>query len=48
MECADPADRARFPEIQLFTIEEVFGGWREAQAKHFNDGAIFDQIYQEK
>lgn len=34
----------KFPEIKLFTIEE-FGGWAEAQAKHFNDGGIFSQIY---
>ncbi|MGG6313764.1 sulfate ABC transporter substrate-binding protein [Paenibacillus macerans] len=34
----------QFPEIKLFTIEE-FGGWGEAQAKHFNDGGIFSQIY---
>jgi sulfate/thiosulfate transport system substrate-binding protein len=35
---------AQFPRIELFTIEE-FGGWRAAQAKHFNDGGTFDQIY---
>ncbi len=35
----------RFPEIELFTIEN-FGGWQRAQEKHFNDGGIFDQIYQ--
>ena len=35
---------AQFPKIELFTIEE-FGGWRAAQAKHFNDGGTFDQIY---
>jgi sulfate transport system substrate-binding protein len=29
----------------LFTIDEVFGGWAKAQALHFNDGGIFDQIY---
>jgi len=38
----------RFPKIELFTIEEVTGGWREAQKKHFNDGGVFDQIYQHK
>ena len=37
---------ARFPKLILFTIDEVFGGWRKAQAAHFADGAIFDQIYQ--
>jgi sulfate/thiosulfate transport system substrate-binding protein len=35
-----------FPKIDLFTIDEVFGGWKEAQEKHFSDGGIFDQIYQ--
>ncbi len=37
---------AQFPKLNLFTIDEVFGGWREAQAVHFADGGIFDQIYQ--
>lgn len=36
---------ARFPQIQLFTIEEVAGGWPKAQRTHFNEGGIFDQIY---
>ena len=36
---------AQFPKIQLFTIGEVFGGWAKAQATHFADGGIFDQIY---
>ncbi|HWR54591.1 MAG TPA: sulfate ABC transporter substrate-binding protein [Bryobacteraceae bacterium] len=36
----------RFPRITLFTIDEVFGGWQKAQQKHFNDGGVFDQIYQ--
>ena len=36
-----------FPEINLFTIDEVFGGWQEAQEKHFSDGGIFDQIYEQ-
>ena len=35
---------AQFPKIDTFTINEVFGGWRQAQAKFFADGAIFDQI----
>lgn len=37
----------QFPEIKLFTIEEVFGGWNQAQKTHFADGGIFDQIYSE-
>ena len=42
---ADPADLARFPQLKLFTIDEKFGGWKEAQAYHFADGGVFDQIY---
>jgi sulfate/thiosulfate-binding protein len=34
----------RFPKVKLIAIEE-FGGWQKAQAKHFNDGGVFDQIY---
>ena len=44
-ESADPADLARFPKLKLFTIEEKFGGWAKAQATHFADGGVFDQIY---
>ena len=44
-EHADPEDLARFPDAELFTIDEVFGGWAEAQSTHFDDGGIFDQIY---
>lgn len=35
---------ARFQPIQLFTIDEVFGGWARAQQTHFADGGVFDQI----
>ena len=35
----------RFPAITLFTIDEVFGGWRTAQQTHFADGGVFDQIF---
>lgn len=35
----------QFPKIKLFTIDETFGGWEQAQAKHFSDGGIFSQIY---
>ena len=34
-----------FPKIDLFTIDNVFGGWTKAQATHFADGGVFDQIY---
>ncbi len=39
---------SQFPKINLFTIDEVFGGWSKAQKEHFDDGGIFDQIYEEK
>jgi sulfate transport system substrate-binding protein len=41
-----PADLARFPKLELFTIEQGFGGWGAAQKAHFEDGGVFDQIYQ--
>lgn len=33
-----------FPKVNLFTIDEAFGGWSKAQKDHFDDGAIYDQI----
>jgi sulfate transport system substrate-binding protein len=36
---------AQFPHLQLFTVDQVFGGWTKAQKAHFADGGIFDQIY---
>jgi len=36
---------ARFPKLELVTIDAVFGGWAKAQATHFADGGIFDQIF---
>jgi sulfate/thiosulfate-binding protein len=39
---------ATFRKIDLFTVDEVFGGWKQAQAVHFSDGGLFDQIYQVK
>jgi sulfate/thiosulfate transport system substrate-binding protein len=35
----------KFPKIELFTIDAVFGGWSKAQPAHFGDGGVFDQIY---
>jgi sulfate transport system substrate-binding protein len=45
---ADPADIARFPRVELVTIEGVFGSWAKAQATHFAEGGVFDQIQAEK
>lgn len=36
---------SQFAPIKLFTIDKVFGGWRNAQKVHFANGGIFDQIY---
>jgi len=38
--------KADFPRLPLATIDGDFGGWAKAQATHFADGGIFDQIYQ--
>ncbi len=44
-EHADSADINRFPELELFSVYDEFGGWQEAQRKHFADGGVFDSIY---
>ncbi len=36
---------ARFPEVKLVTVDQVFGGWRSAQKTFFADGGVFDRIY---
>ena len=36
----------RYQPLKLFTVEDVAGGWAQAQKTHFADGGIFDQIYQ--
>lgn len=38
----------KFVDVELVTIDDVFGGWQKAQKDHFNDGGIFDQIYLKK
>ncbi|QDU29594.1 Sulfate-binding protein precursor [Anatilimnocola aggregata] len=38
--------RKQFLNVELFTIDDVFGGWDKAQAEHFDDGGVFDLIYQ--
>jgi sulfate/thiosulfate transport system substrate-binding protein len=42
---ADPKDLARFPKLDLVTIDGDFGGWAKAQPQHFGDGGLFDQLY---
>ncbi|MFA6180240.1 MAG: sulfate ABC transporter substrate-binding protein [Candidatus Methylopumilus sp.] len=36
---------ADFKKLDLFTVDEIFGGWAKAQKTHFADGGVFDQIY---
>ncbi|MDY0166583.1 MAG: sulfate ABC transporter substrate-binding protein [Thermoguttaceae bacterium] len=45
-ETAQAKYRDQFPQLELFTINDVFGGWAAASALHFADGGTFDQIYQ--
>ncbi len=46
----DPANLAKYapslPNLPMFTIRDVAGSWREAQAKFFADGGVFDRAYQ--
>lgn len=37
----------KFPEVNFFTIDDLFGGWQTAQDTHFNDGGHFDAILEE-
>jgi sulfate transport system substrate-binding protein len=39
---------ANYKPVALFTVDDVFGGWKAAQKKHFDDGGEFDKIYQAK
>ncbi len=35
----------QFPKLNLFSIDQAFGGWAIASREHFADGALFEQIY---
>jgi len=37
---------ANFPKLPLFSIDKNFGGWANAQKVHFNNGGLFDQIFE--
>ena len=37
--------KTTFKDVKLFTVEEISGGWKKAQEKHFSDKGLFDQIY---
>jgi sulfate transport system substrate-binding protein len=42
-----PAELTKqFPKLKLYTIDDTFGGWTQAQKTHFADGGVFDSIYQ--
>ena len=36
---------AQFPPIEMFTVDDMFGGWARVQDVHFGEGGVFDQIY---
>ena len=36
---------SQFAQLELFSIDDVFGGWAEAQKQHFDEGGTFDEIY---
>ncbi|MDD5261572.1 MAG: sulfate ABC transporter substrate-binding protein [Methylacidiphilales bacterium] len=36
----------QFPQLKLVTVDGEFGGWQKAQSGYFNDGGVFDKIYQ--
>ena len=38
----------QFPKLNLFTVDQAFGGWTKVAKEHFADGASFDQIYSKK
>ena len=42
---AQAAAKAPLPPVKLFTLEDVFGSWQQANKAHFADGASFDQIF---
>ncbi|WP_246728896.1 sulfate ABC transporter substrate-binding protein [Methylosinus sp. RM1] len=43
-EFAAKEDLKRLPKLQLFTVDQIFGGWAKAQKTHFADGGVFDDI----
>jgi len=44
LESAARKHAGTFPKVNLFTIDEVFGGWQKAQKTHFGAGGVFEQI----
>ena len=39
--------KGQFRNIPLFTVDRNFGGWAKAQATFFNDGGLFDQVFED-
>lgn len=37
--------KAEFPDVKLYTVEDVFGGWPKLTSEHFGSGGILDQLY---
>lgn len=37
---------SQFPQLKLYTVQQVAGGWTAAQKEHFANGGIYDQINQ--
>ncbi len=44
-EAVAPRTAKQFPKLTLFTLEELFGTWRDAQQIHFREDGVFDQVY---
>lgn len=39
------ANKGRFPEVELLTVDKVFGGWKKANDTHFASGGKLDQVF---
>ncbi|HEY6000313.1 MAG TPA: sulfate ABC transporter substrate-binding protein [bacterium] len=39
-----PAGAPALPQVRMFTVDAVFGGWEKAHARHFAEGGVFDQL----
>ncbi len=35
----------QFPQVELYTVEEEFGGWQQATEEHFADGGLLDEVF---
>ena len=39
--------KGQFANVPLLTIDRNFGGWGKAQATFFNEGGLFDQVFED-